>query len=661
MVRPPIEKVLEVTVEVPVEDMTALPEPEPGSLTPAAAQLGRSSIWPAVEERIYRLITAHRSTIVFANSRRLAERLCGNLNQLAADDAEHQAGTHDAELDAGQRVDGSHAAPMLARAHHGSVSKEQRHEIEAELKAGRLPAVVATSSLELGIDMGAVDLVIQVEAPPSVASGLQRIGRAGHHVGVVSRGTIFPQHRSDLVSCAVVARRMSQGQIESIRYPRNPLDVLAQQVVAMVAMDEWPVDELAVLVRRAAPFAGLPESSLFAVLDMLAGRYPSDEFAELRPRLNWDRESNVVSGRAGAGRLAVTSGGTIPDRGLFGVFLAGTGASTDAEAGIENRSTRRPVRVGELDEEMVYESRVGDVFTLGSSNWRVEEITHDRVLVSPAPGSPGRPPFWKGDSLGRPLELGRALGAFLREISTTPPGEPRDELVRQLRAAGLDERAASNLLSYVDEQKEAIGYVPDDRTIVVEQFRDELGDWRVAIHSVFGTSVNAPWAMLLGTRLRDRLKVDVQVMHTDDGMILRLPDTTGADPLRNEGVTTPADDVEAMVTAEVGQSALFAARFRECAARALLLPRHNPGQRTPLWQQRQRSAQLLGVAAEYGSFPIVMEAMRECLHDVFDVPGLAGLMRDVEVGWVRVVETTVSVPSPFARSLLFSYVGRVFV
>ena len=647
VVAPPADKTVELEVVVPVEDMSAIAEPSGG---PAGTAAGggpehNASIWPHVEERIVDLVEAHRSTIVFANSRRLAERLTARLNEVAWERR------HDEPLPAQGEVQpaalmgaagatrGAAAGDEIARAHHGSVSKEQRSLIEESLKAGRLPAVVATSSLELGIDMGAVDLVVQVESPPSVASGLQRVGRAGHQVGAVSRGVIFPKYRGDLVQTAVVAERMREGAIESLRYPRNPLDVLAQQVVAMVATDQWDVDDLLALVRRAAPFATLPESAFEAVLDMLAGRYPSDEFAELRPRLVWDRTVGTLAGRPGAQRLAVTSGGTIPDRGLFGVFLVG----------------ERGSRVGELDEEMVYESRVGDVFTLGSTSWRIEDITHDRVLVSPAPGQPGRLPFWHGDAPGRPVELGRAIGAFVRELGRLSPDAARDRVVR----AGLDPWAAGNLLAYLDEQREATGQVPDDRTIVVESFRDELGDWRVAIHSPFGARVHAPWALAVGGRLRERYGVDVQAIHSDDGIMLRLPDTYGdeaAAPSADLAVL-PADQLEELVTAEVGGSALFAARFRECAARALLLPRRSPGRRTPLWQQRRRSAQLLSVASDYGSFPVVLETMRECLQDVFDVPGLVGLMREIESRAVRVVEVETAQPSPFARSLLFGYVG----
>ncbi len=641
VVQPPSTKTVELTVEVPVEDMSQLGAPvEEGPDDELSGPTRRHSIWPAVEARVLELVEAHRSTIVFANSRRLAERLCARLNELAAgtdEDSSDAPLRPPAEIMA-QSGEAAGAPTIVARAHHGSVSREQRKDIEEDLKAGRLPAVVATSSLELGIDMGAVDLVVQVEAPPSVAAGLQRVGRAGHHVGAISRGVVFPKHRGDLLQCAVVVERMRDGAIESMRYPRNPLDVLAQQVVAMVSMESWTVPALAELIRRAANYAELPDSALEAVLDMLSGRYPSDDFAELRPRIVWDRVTDELTARPGAHRLAVTSGGTIPDRGLFGVFLVGEKAT----------------RVGELDEEMVYESRVGDVFLLGSSSWRIEEITHDRVLVSPAPGQPARMPFWKGDAQGRPVELGRALGGFVRELTRLS----REDALARTSAAGLDERAGRNLLDYLDEQRQATTHLPDDRTILVERFRDELGDWRVAIHSLFGAPVNGPWALAIAARMRERHGVDVQVMHTDDGIVLRIPDLTGeAATPSAELAAFGADEVEPMVTAEVGGSALFASRFRECAARALLLPRRNPGKRTPLWQQRQRSAQLLGVASEYGSFPIVLETMRECLQDVFDVPGLAGLMRDLEARSVRLVEVETPAPSPFARSLLFSYVG----
>jgi ATP-dependent Lhr-like helicase len=616
--------------------MTRLDEvPEAGADDPGASR-HTPSIWPAVEERVLDLIRQHRSTIVFTNSRRGAERLCARINELAAEAAEVQDPRAPAALMAQSPI-ATGAAPVVARAHHGSVSREERKQIEEALKSGQLPAVVATSSLELGIDMGAVDLVVQIEAPPSVSAGLQRIGRAGHQVGAVSRGVVFPKHRGDLVSCAVVAERMSEGAIEELRYPRNPLDVLAQQIVAMVALDAWQVDELAALVRRAAPYAELPDSALHAVLDMLSGRYPSTAFAELRPRLVWDRTTDELTGRPGAQRLAVTSGGTIPDRGMFGVFLAGSAKVS---------------RVGELDEEMVYESRVGDVFLLGSTSWRIEDITPDRVLVSPAPGAPARMPFWKGDALGRPIELGRAIGARLRSL--TRAGDT--DAIASLRTSGLDEWAADNLVAYLREQRESTRNLPDDRTIVVERFRDELGDWRMTVHCVLGARVNAPWALAIARRLTERYGVDGQVMPSDDGIVVRLPDTA-EEPPGAELVAFDPEEISQLVEESVGTSALFASRFRECAARSLLLPRRDPRRRQPLWQQRQRSAQLLDVAREYADFPVTLEAARECLQDVFDVPGLVGLMREIAGRKVRLVEAETPRPSPFARSLLFGYVG----
>ena len=635
VVQPPATKVIEVSVVVPVEDMAEVPTAGEGDDT------NTRSIWPHVEERVLDLIAAHRSTIVFVNSRKLAERLTTKLNELASERAglALEPQTHSpAEVPAQSGSGHPLGDVVVARAHHGSVSREQRILVEEELKAGRLPAVVATSSLELGIDMGAVDLVVQVESPPSVAAGLQRIGRAGHQVGAPSRGVVFPKYRGDLVECTVVAERMQQGAIESMRYPRNPLDVLAQQVVAMVAMDPLTVSEIDALVRRAAPFSGLPPSALDSVLDMLAGRYPSDEFAELRPRLVWDRVTGELTPRRSAQRLAVTSGGTIPDRGMFGVFLASA----------EDKGRR----VGELDEEMVYESRVGDVFLLGSSSWRIEDITPDRVLVTPAPGQVGRMPFWKGDAPGRPAELGRAHGAFLREISSADEPAARDRAAR----AGLDEWGTTNLLTYLREQREAAGHVPDDRTLLVERFRDELGDWRLVVHSPFGAPVNAPWALLIAARLRERHGLDVATMHTDDGIVLRLPETDAEPPGAELAVFEP-EEIEALVTAEVSGSALFASRFRECAARALLLPRRDPRRRTALWQQRQRANQLLQVAAQYGEFPIVLEAMRECLQDVYDVPGLRQIMADLRSRRLRVAEVETQLPSPFARSVMFGFVG----
>ncbi|MCC6553593.1 MAG: DEAD/DEAH box helicase, partial [Polyangiaceae bacterium] len=635
----------ELRVEVPVDDMTRpVAPPDEASKAPprkgrggdrARGRAGRPgagergaarppegperpqggpSIWPSIYPRLVELVRAHRSTMIFANSRRLSERLAAAINEAAGEE--------------------------IALAHHGSVSREARQAIEERLKAGELPAIVATSTLELGLDGGAVDLVIQIEAPPSVAAGLQRIGRAGHSVGAVSRGVIFPKYRGDLLACAAATARMRAGQVEETRYPRNPLDVLAQQVVAIAAMDRVGVEDLYALVRRAAPFADLPRASFEGVLDMLSGRYPSDEFADLRPRITWDRGSGVIRARDGAKRLAVTSGGTIPDRGLYGVFLV------DAEA--EGRSRR----VGELDEEMVFESRVGDVFVLGASSWRIEEIQHDRVLVRPAPGEPGKMPFWHGDRPGRPLELGRAIGELSRRIAGAPPDEARRVLEEEHL---LDARAAGNLIAYVRDQAQATGEVPSDRAIVVERSIDEMGDPRVCLLSPLGARVHAPWAIAVEAALRDAGAGEVDLVWSDDGIVFRLPGAEAAPPV--ERFLPGPDEVEDLVVRSLGQTSLFASRFREGAGRALLLPRRRPGQRSPLWATRRRAADLLAVASRYGSFPLILEAYRECLRDVFDLPGLVEVLRQIQARKIRVLPVDARAPSPFAASLLFSYVA----
>lgn len=686
IVAPPAKKNWDLTVSVPVEDMSDL-QGAAGAFDsgPASGLQPQASIWPHVEEKIVDLVLANQSTIVFANSRRLSERLTARLNEIYA---ERQlvavGGGWDDPVPGGleaaaapgpgvpppgvpastatpahmmaQAGSSAGADPVLARAHHGSVSKDQRALIEDDLKSGRLRCVVATSSLELGIDMGAVDLVVQVESPPSVASGLQRVGRAGHQVGEVSQGVLFPKHRADLVHTAITVERMLDGKIERLSIPANPLDILAQQTVAATALASIDVEEWFATVRRSAPFASLPRSAFEATLDLLAGRYPSDEFAELRPRIIWDRNAGTIEGRPGAQRLAVTSGGTIPDRGLFGVYIIGTeveGSSSPSADGKPSPAPKGGRRVGELDEEMVYESRVGDVFALGATSWKIEDITHDRVLVSPAFGQPGKLPFWKGDSLGRPVDLGRALGAFVRELSASDVG-PATE---RCKASGLDEFAANNLIQYLSEQKLATEVVPSDTTLVVERFHDELGDWRVILHSPFGMPVHAPWALAVGQRLHQRYGLDGSAMAADDGIVLRVPMMEDEPPGAELFLFDP-EELEQIVTAEVGGSALFASRFRECAARALLLPRQTPGKRQPLWQQRQRSAQLLDVARKYPTFPIVLETVRECLQDVYDLPALKDIAASVERRELRIVQTTTSQPSPFAKSLLFGYVAQ---
>ena len=595
-------KQLRLRIEVPVEDMARPAERAKGA---------NPSIWSSIHPRLLELIRAHQSTLIFVNSRRLAERLAAALNELAGE--------------------------PLVRSHHGSLARVARSEVEDLLKAGRIRALVATSSLELGIDMGAIDLVVQIEAPPSVASGLQRIGRSGHRAGAVSEGIVFPKFRGDLVACAAVARAMHEGAVESTRYPRNPLDVLAQHIVAMAGMDTWDVDQLFARVRCAAPYADLSRRMFDGVLDMLSGRYPSDEFAELRPRVTWDRVHGTVAGREGAKRVAIANAGTIPDRGLYGVFLAGAD---------------RPVRVGELDEEMVFESQIGDAFTLGASTWRIEEITHDRVLVTPAPGEPGKMPFWHGDREGRPIELGYAIGRLIRELRGVSRPAAIERLVHH---HDLDSAAAENLLRYLDDQA-AASAVPDDRTIVIERCLDELGDWRVCLLSPLGSRIHAPWAMAATGHIRNTTGLDVEVMWGDEGFVVRFPEVENPpDPML---LVPDVDDIEPLVLRQLGSTSLFAARFRETAARALLLPRRRPGMRTPLWQQRKRASDLLAVASRFGSFPALLETYREVLRDHFDMPALVETVRKIGTRSLRIATSDSRVPSPFAASLLFSYVAN---
>ena len=601
------KKALKLTIEVPVESQSAFERAES-----AVIAGGRPSAWTAIHPRLLDLIRAHRSTLIFVNSRRLAERLAGAINELAGE--------------------------TLVRSHHGSIAREQRMEIEDRLKAGTLRALVATSSLELGIDMGAIDLVIQIEAPPSVASGLQRIGRGGHHIDAVSEGIIVPKFKGDLVACAAVAAAMHEGAVEAIRYPRNPLDIVAQHIVAMVAMDDYKVDDLFALVRRAAPFAELSRSVFDGVLDMLSGRYPSDQFAELKPRVTWDRIAGTLTTREGARRVAIANGGTIPDRGLYGVFLVGAGPGS--------------ARVGELDEEMVFETHPGETFVLGASSWRVEEITHDRVLVSPAPGQPGKMPFWKGDRAGRPLELGLSIGRLTRDLLRVPPAAAVSRLTRE---HDLDPLAAAQLLDYLREQAAASRSVPDADTIVVERVRDEYGDWRVCVLSPRGGPIHAPWAMAAAATIREQTGVDVETLWGDDGFVVRFPDVDAApDPAL---LIPDPGEVEALVVGQLGATALFAAKFRENAARSLLLPKRRPGRRAPLWQQRKKAADLLAVASRYGSFPVILETYRECLRDFFDMPSLTETLSGIRSRRIRVVTVDSEQPSPFAASLLFSYVA----
>lgn len=605
-------KQFRLKVEVPVEDMTQLGDPIPSGA--ASGPPAPPSIWPSIHPRLVELVRQHRSTMIFVNSRRLAERLATAINDLAEDE--------------------------IAQAHHGSISKQTRELIEDRLKRGELPAIVATSSLELGLDMGAVDLVIQIEAPPSIASGIQRIGRSGHQIGEPSTGVIFPKYRGDLLSCSAATGRMMAGHVEETHYPRNPLDVLAQQIVAITALESMHIDETYSLVRQAAPYAELPRSSFEGVLDLLSGRYPSNEFSELRPRINWDRIAGTISPRKGSQRLAILNGGTIADRGLYGVFLA-------TEDG-QNRS-----RVGELDEEMVFETKPGDVFLLGASSWRVMDITRDQVLVTPAPGEPGRMPFWKGESVGRPLEFGKAIGELSAELAKTS----RKRALKKLQDEhALDELAAGNLMDYLRDQTEATEELPSHNMIIIESFLDEVGDWRIVVLSPFGSRVHAPWSMAVLSQLRNAGFEDIDSMWADDGMVFRIPDTGELPP--KDLFLPRSDEVEEIVISQVGSSALFAARFRENAARALLLPRRQPNRRTPLWLQRRKSADLLKVASRYKSFPILIETYRECLSDVFDLPGLREILQSVEQRRIRVKAVQSAKPSPFAGSLLFNYTAN---
>ncbi|MDE3108343.1 MAG: DEAD/DEAH box helicase, partial [Acidobacteriota bacterium] len=605
-------KRLDLRVEVPVKDMSRLGDTESHASRPDSPEFVSSSIWSAIHPRLLSLIRAHRSTLIFVNNRRLAERISGAVNELAGE--------------------------TLVRAHHGSVAVGQRKEIEDLLKSGKLRALVATSSLELGIDMGAIDLVVQIESPPSVASGMQRVGRAGHRVGAVSNATIFPKFRADLLACAAITRAMNAGQIESVHYPRNPLDVLAQQIVAMVALEPWDVDDLFAVICRAAPYAALTRPVFEGVLDMLSGRYPSTDFAELRPRLTWDRRRNRLAARQGARRVAVINGGTIPDRGLYGVFLAGAA---------------KPTRVGELDEEMVFETKVGEKIVLGASTWRLEEVTNDRVLVSPAPGRSGKMPFWHGEGPGRPAEFGARIGRLARELLRLPRAAAFARLVEEHR---LDSSAAENLLRYLEEQSAATGRVPSDEDIVIEICRDELGDRRVCVLTPFGSRVHIPWCMAVAARLRDERGLDVESMWSDDGFVIRIPDGDAAiDP--KWFLPSPAD-CKNLLLRQLGATSLFAARFREAAARALLLPKRRPGMRTPLWRQRKRSTDLLAVASRFATFPVLLETYRECLRDVFDLPALAELLAKIQRGAIRVTALESDRPSPFAASLLFFYVAN---
>jgi ATP-dependent Lhr-like helicase len=635
-------KDLDLEIVVPVEDMADPGAPaypsEDGTAQPSEIEPSAHvrSIWPAIYPKLLELVQEHTSTIIFVNNRRASERLAKRLNELANGEGEEElpATEHGGHEEAAKKRHEDTGELLgyeeIARAHHGSLSHEERTLVEEMLKSGELPCLVATSSLELGIDMGAVDLVIQVESPKSVTRGLQRIGRAGHGIGETSKGRIFPKYRGDLLECAVVARRMREGEIEETTIPQNPLDVLAQHLVSMAALAEWEVDEVERVVTATQSFHDLSRQQLENVLDMLDGRYPSDRFAELRPRIVWDRMEGSIHGRKGSRQLVVTNAGTIPDRGLYGVHLP------------DGR------RVGELDEEMVYEARAGQTFLLGASTWRIEEITRDRVIVTPAPGAPGAVPFWRGDGVGRPAELGKAIGAFAREAVAREPGELAKEY-------DLDQRAANNLVTYLREQQDATRVVPSDETIVVERFRDEIGDWRLCILSPYGGRVHAAWGLALAAKIRNERDLEADAIWSDDGIVIHLPDADEPPPA--DLVLVDPAELEDLVVGELSGSALFGARFRENASRSLLIPRAYPGKRTPLWQQRLKSQSLLEVARDFPRFPVVLETYRECLQDVLDLPALVDILEKLHARSLSLLEVETPTASPFASSLLFDYVA----
>ena len=631
----------------------------PGSGVPARVS---ASIWPHLENAILDQVLAHRTTLVFVNSRGACERLTAHLNEayaarLGAAGPTSQVPVHRESWEMGT---GSHTeplaagAPVIAKAHHGSVSKEQRLGVERELAAGELRCVVATASLELGIDIGSVDLVLQVAPPPSVAAGLQRVGRADHRVGGRPRGVIYPVERTQLVDAVVAAEGMRAGAIERTELVSNALDVLAQQTVAAVSVaDGLTADAWFATVTRAAPYTSLPRSAFDSVLELLAGGFASADLADFSPRIVWDRVTGELSARPSTQRLAVASSGTIPDRGMFPVVLP---------EGAQDAGRRR---VGELDEEMVHESSPGDVITLGTSSWRIRQITGDRVVVDPTEGRSARLPFWKGEGLGKPAATGLAKGVFLRQAQASLSSEAgADEseaeraLRRRLKEAGLDDHARGNLLALLREQYRATGALPTDETLVLERYEDESGSWRIIVHSTLGRCVHEPWAMAIRERVHQLLGVRPQIIVADDGIVLQIPPVESGLPGAGL-ITFDAAEISSLVRSRIETTALFAARFRECAARALLMPTTRPGHRTPLWLQRVKAGQLLEASRQFQDFPVSVEAARECLQQYYDLPALTNLMERLASGRVRVVEAATSEPSPFAHPLLFGYASTL--
>ena len=578
------------------------------SVESPVADLGNvgGSIWPAIAPLVLQHIRSSRTTLVFVNNRAQSEKVAARVNALAEEE--------------------------VALPYHGSLARERRFALEERLKAGSIRALVTTSSLELGIDIGSVDLVIQLQSPKRVASGLQRIGRSGHSIGIPSRGILIPTFRDDAVEIAAIVAAMRAGEVEPTHVVQNALDVLAQVVVAAVSVDDWRSDELFDLVRRAYPYHQLTRGAFDEVLAMLSGKYPSDIAAELEPRITWDRVSDRLIGTRAARMTAVISGGTIPDRGLYTVNLPDR------------------TRLGELDEEFVHESRMGDVFQLGSSTWRIAAIEHDRVVVTPAPGTPARMPFWHGEYMARSLMLSHRVGALRRQLASAPSEEElRDQY-------GCDAATANSLIKYIAAQRAATGIVPDDRNIVIEQFRDETGAVRIVIHAAFGGRINAPWGMALAQRVREAIgNADLQVQTTDDGIMLRLPDLGISAPIQSLlGLT--GLEAEQLVMEEVGSTSLFGARFRMNAARALLLPRGNPRRRMPLWLQRLKSLDLLQTVRQFPSFPILVETYREVLQEAFDMQGLKETLAEIGAGNIRIHSVQTDIPSPFAASLQFGFV-----
>jgi len=597
-----MRKDIDIEVVVPVEDMTDLPKPD--GIGP--------TIWSSIFRRLLDEIEEHESTLVFANNRRLVERVAAELNRLAGHD--------------------------LVRAHHGSVSREQRLEIEGLLKAGRLPALAATSSLELGIDVGAIDLVCQIESPISVASALQRVGRAGHLVRQTSKGRLLPKTRDDLLRMAAIARCMQRGEISSVHVPEKALDVLAQQIVAMASLEPWSTENLFRCVRRAYPYRDLPHEAFTSVLELVSGRYRAPDVSALRPRVAWDRRRDLIEGLPGSRQAVVLNGGTIPDTGQYAMVL-------------DDGKTK----LGELDEEFVFERRLGQIILLGTTRWRILDIGADRVIVAPSDDSEAVMPFWKGEGLGHDAEHGRLLGAFLRECEQRLDSPQLEGWLR--KECALDQSAARNLAAYVREQAARGGGIPNDRRILLDAFRNEAGDKRLAILSPFGRAFHLGLLLAIQGTLREFGQKAPQAVFSNVGILLRVG-TLSVDEILNVLRSLSADNIEERIVAELEHTPFFAFRFRRNAGRALLLPRFRPGKRTPLWLQRLRAHDLLSHAKEHPAFPIITETYREILEDLLPMLALKSFLGDVEAQEATYAVRRDAVPSPFAASLLLDFVNE---